>query len=182
MKRLETERLILEKWNKKDAKDLFAYASTPNVGPAAGWKPHETLAESKARIKKLFIPGGIWKITMKGEGKAIGSIGFEPDPHRPEVRAKQLGYSLSEDYWGLGLMTEAGIEVVRYAFEEEDLRVLSIETAPDNKRSLRVIEKLGFCYEGRLREAYRTFDGKIRDTLVFSITQKDWSERNGKER
>lgn len=176
MKRIETERLILDKWSKKDAKDLFEYARTPNVGPAAGWKPHESVAESKARIKKLFIPNRTWKITMKGEDKAIGSIGFEPDPRRPEIRAKELGYSLSEDYWGLGIMTEAAREVVRYAFEEEELQVLSIETAPDNKRSLRVIEKLGFKYEGRLRDAYRTFDGKIRDTMVFSITKDDWMD------
>ena len=54
MKRLETERLILDKWTKKDARDLFAYASTPNVGPLAGWKPHETIGESKMRIKKIF--------------------------------------------------------------------------------------------------------------------------------
>lgn len=174
MKRIETERLILDKWSKKDAKDLFEYAKTPNVGPAAGWKPHESVSESKARIKKLFIPNRTWKITMKGEDKAIGSIGFEADPHRPEIRAKQLGYSLSEDYWGLGIMTEAARAVVRYAFEEEELYVLSIETAPDNKRSQRVIEKLGFKFEGRLRDAYRTFDGEIRDTLVFSITKEDW--------
>ncbi|MBQ9180402.1 MAG: GNAT family N-acetyltransferase [Firmicutes bacterium] len=176
MKRIETERLILDKWSKKDAKDLFEFAMTPNVCPSAGWKHHESVDESKTLIKNLFIPNRTWKITMKGEDQAIGSIGFEPDPRRPEIRAKELGYSLSEDYWGLGIMTEAAREVVRYAFEEEELQVLSIEAAPDNKRSLRVIEKLGFKFEGRLRDAYRTFDGKIRDTMVFSITKDDWMD------
>ena len=173
-KRLETERLVLEGWTKKDARDLFAYARTPNVGPLAGWKPHVNLADSKQRIKKLFIPNGTWKITMKGEGKAIGSIGFEPDPYRPEIDAKQLGYSLSEDYWGMGIMTEAAAEVLRYAFEEMELPIVSIETAPDNQRSRRVIDKLGFKYEGTMRDAYLTIEGKVRDTLLFSIKRDEW--------
>ena len=215
MKRLETERLILDKWTKKDARDLFAYASTPNVGPLAGWKPHETIGESKMRIKKIFIPNGIWKITLKdgmllsdlggapgadhynsdrsrdagegsgrdaGEGSgtkfktgvAIGSIGFEPDNRRPEIKARELGYSLAEDYWGLGLMTEAGRAVIDYGFSAMDLQVISIETAPDNERSQRVIEKLGFKFEGCLRDSYLTIDDKVRDTFVYSILRSEW--------
>ena len=215
MKRLETERLILDKWTKKDARDLYAYASTPNVGPLAGWKPHETIGESKMRIKKIFIPNGIWKITLKdgmllsdlggapgadhynsdrsrdagegsgrdsGEGSgtkfktgvAIGSIGFEPDNRRPEIKARELGYSLAEDYWGLGLMTEAGRAVIDYGFSAMDLQVISIETAPDNERSQRVIEKLGFKFEGCLRDSYLTIDDKVRDTFVYSILRSEW--------
>ena len=173
MKRLETERLILDKWTKKDARALFAYASTPNVGPLAGWKPHETIGESKMRIKKIFIPNGIWKITLK-DGVAIGSIGFEPDSRRPEIKARELGYSLAEDYWGQGLMTEAGRAVIDYGFSEMDLQVISIETAPDNERSQRVIEKLGFKYEGCLRDSYLTIDNKVRDTFVYSILRSEW--------
>ena len=71
---IETERLILDKWMKKDARDLFAYASTPNVGPLAGWKPHETTGESKMRIKKIIIPNGIWKITLK-DGVLLSDFG-----------------------------------------------------------------------------------------------------------
>ena len=75
MKIIETQRLILDKWNvRRDAKALFEYAQNPNVGPNAGWAPHESIKESKLRIKKLFIPGNIRRITIKGEGVAISSI------------------------------------------------------------------------------------------------------------
>ena len=47
MKRMETERLILRPWELSDAEDLYAYASTPKVGPMAGWKPHESVEESR---------------------------------------------------------------------------------------------------------------------------------------
>lgn len=175
---LETERLILDKWSRKDAHDLFAYASTPNVGPLAGWEPHKSISESRQRIKRIFIPNNTWKITMKGEGTAIGSIGFEPDPKRPEILTKELGYSLAEPYWGMGIMTEAGQAVIKYGFEVMDLRIISIETAPDNLRSQRVIEKLGFKFEGNLRESYQTFDGIVRDTYVYSILRREWEMNN----
>jgi putative acetyltransferase len=175
MKVLETERLILGKWHpRKDAKDLFEYAKGPNVGPNAGWAPHESVADSKMRIKKVFLRSGIWKITLKGEGKAIGSIGFENDNRRIDMKSKELGYSLSEEYWGRGIMTEAGEAVLRYAFEELKLDVVSIVTTPDNKRSQRVIEKLGFTYEGTLREGQMTYNGKIKDTMCFSMLRREW--------
>jgi putative acetyltransferase len=180
MEKLETERLILDKWRKKDARELFAYASSPNVGPLAGWKPHKSVKDSKMRIKKLFIPNGTWKITLREgmdcrPGVAIGSIGFEPDPKRPEIKARELGYSLAEEYWGMGLMTEAGRAVIDYGFTVMELDVISIETAPDNTRSQRVIEKLGFKYEGTLRDSYLTIDDEVRDTCVYSILRSEWN-------
>ena len=47
---LETERLQLRGWKRSDAPQLYAYASNPNVGPKAGWKPHESFAESRKII------------------------------------------------------------------------------------------------------------------------------------
>ena len=105
MDTLETARLKLERWNvRRDAADLFAYAKNPNVGPNAGWAPHKTIRESRKRIRSIFIPNDTWKIVDKQTGRAIGSIGFSPDARRPRVRAAELGYSMSEEYWGLGLM------------------------------------------------------------------------------
>lgn len=179
MKTIETERLILSKWSvRRDAKDLFEYAKNPNVGPNAGWAPHENVAESKMRIKKVFLKSMIWKISLKGEGKAIGSIGFEPDKRRIDIKSRELGYSLSEDYWGRGIMTEAGQAVLKYAFEDLGLSVVSIVTTPDNRRSLRVIEKLGFTYEGTLREGQLTCDGKAKDTMCFSMLRREWEQMN----
>ena len=47
MKTIETERLILRPWRLEDLKDLYQYAKNPEVGPNAGWKPHENLEESR---------------------------------------------------------------------------------------------------------------------------------------
>ena len=47
MRKLETERLVLDKWrtSDEDVRGLYKYASNPDVGPNAGWKPHENLEE-----------------------------------------------------------------------------------------------------------------------------------------
>ena len=43
---IETDRLILRMWTRADAAQLYDYAKDPDVGPNAGWKPHESVAES----------------------------------------------------------------------------------------------------------------------------------------
>lgn len=48
---LETERLILRPWEESDAEDLYRYASDPDVGPIAGWPPHQSIDESRYVIK-----------------------------------------------------------------------------------------------------------------------------------
>lgn len=171
---LETDRLLLRGWERKDAHALYEYAKNPNVGPAAGWKPHESVRESRTIIDQLFRTNTTWAIVHKATGRIIGSIGLEPDKLRTNIRSRELGYSLSEDYWGEGIMTEAAHRIIRYAFEEMSLVILMIRTSTTNRRSQRVIEKCGFKYEGTLRQAYKIYDGTLRDTMVFSMTREEY--------
>ena len=157
MRTIQTERLILDKWttSKEDIKGLYAYARNPDVGPRAGWKPHESLDESEEIIQTLFIPHDVWAIREKETGKVIGSIGLEPDRRREDVNSREMGYSLAKESWGKGYMTEAAKAVIDYAFRDLDLVVLSICTSPTNKRSQRVIEKCGFKFENTTAETFR---------------------------
>lgn len=174
MKKIETERLMLEGWSKKDAPALYAYAKNPNVGPHAGWKPHSNIAESKHVIKNIFLPSLVWKIIWKETGEIIGSVGLENDKRRPNIKSLELGYSLAEAYWGRGIMTEAAKAVIKYAFEVEGVDVLSIQTSKDNMRSRSTIKKLGFKYEGLARRSYRIYNGDIRDCLVYSMLKEEY--------
>lgn len=178
MRRIETERLILDKWttSEEDIKGLYEYAKNPDVGPNAGWKPHDSEAESREIIEELFIPHDVWAIREKASGKVIGSIGLEPDKRRENVNSREMGYSLAKESWGKGYMTEAARAVIDYAFEEFDLVVLAICTGPENKRSQRVIEKCGFKFEGIQRKGYHIYDGTDRDNLVYSMLREEWEE------
>jgi len=175
MKTMETERLILQDWSEGDADDLYEYAKNPNVGPHGGWKPHESREESLEIIKTLFLGKyDCWAIVYKENGKVIGTIGFEPDGKRPDIACKELGYAMSEEYWGRGLMTEAAKAVIRYGFEDLKLDMISVYRNPANARSGRVIEKCGFTYEGTLRMANKIYDGTVRDVACYSMTKEEF--------
>jgi len=176
MREIETERLILKPWKEEDAKDLFAFAKDPDVGPHAGWKPHESVEESLNIIKTLFLPNNVWAITIKGNGKIIGSVGLEPDKKRPGVNSSELGYSLSKEYWGKGVMTEAAKAVMDFAFKVFKSEVIAACTGPLNKRSQGVLLKCGFSYEGTMRKVYKTYDGTIRDNKCYSILREEWEQ------
>ena len=62
LKTLETERLILRPWTMDDVDALFAYAQNPKIGPAAGWKPHESREESEAIVKRWTTSTEVWAI------------------------------------------------------------------------------------------------------------------------
>ena len=179
---IETERLLLTPWtnSEEDVKGLYAWASNPNVGPNAGWKPHESLEESRKIIEEMFIPGGeAYAIRDKATRKIIGNISVYEDTARENVASMELGYALAEECWGKGYMTEAGKALMAYAFEKYNLAIMAIRTSEVNRRSQRVIEKCGFKYEGTLRKAYHIYTGVDRDSRFYSITREEW-ENNEK--
>lgn len=174
---IETNRLLLRPWQISDAEDLYAYARDPEVGPAAGWKPHQSLEESQ-RICEMFIrEGDVWALVEKQSGRVIGSVGLHKDGKRgvPEGTAKMLGYVLSHAYWGKGYMTEAAQAAIRYGFDALGVKLISICHFPFNARSRRVIEKCGFTYEGTLRASfYRAYDDTLLDECVYSMTRAEY--------
>jgi putative acetyltransferase len=177
MREIETERLILRRWSVDDIDDLFEYARNPNVGPHAGWKPHESKTESLEIMQTLFLnKDSCWAIVWKESGKVIGSIAFENDSKRPNLNCRELGYAMSEDYWGKGIMTEAAEAVIRCGFDELGLDMVSIYRNPQNERSGRVIDKCGFTCEGTLRQANKIYDGSVRDVSCYSMTRAEYEK------
>ncbi|MDD3401098.1 MAG: GNAT family N-acetyltransferase [Eubacteriales bacterium] len=174
MKTLQTERIILREWIIEDAKDLFEYASSPNVGPAAGWMPHKSIEETREYLALTMADGDTWALVYKPENKVIGSVGLHKDGLRgSSVRSKSIGYVMNESYWGKGIMTEAVREVMRFAFDELDMQILTLEHFSGNQRSRRVILKCGFIFEG-IHKNHHRFDDKMIDLWTYSITKDEW--------
>ena len=171
---IETKRLIMRPWEEGDEEALFKYAKNPNVGPKAGWKPHENVEESLMVINEIFIPNNVWTIIYKEKGEIVGSIGYEDDLRRHNSSSKEMGYSLSEESWGDGIMTEAAKAVIEYGFIDLGLEIISILTSPSNQRSQGVIRKCGFTYEGTLRKCYLIYDGSYRDSQIYSLLKEEW--------
>ncbi len=177
MKNIETARLILRPFQETDLDDFYEYAKTPHVGPNAGWPPHKS-KEDSLTILTMFMEGDeVWAIVLKENNKLIGSLGFHKDPLRSAEDVKMLGYVLSEDYWGRGLMVEASNAAINFAFQEFDLQLLTVHHYSFNQQSKRVIEKCGFVYEGTLRHAAKIFDGSVYDLVCYSMTAEEWKNR-----
>jgi len=147
--RIETERLLLRPWKESDLDDLYEYASVPGVGEMAGWCHHKSIEESE-QILKMFIDGKkTLALELKCDGKVIGSVGIEdiePEFDLQHKAGREIGYVLSRDYWGRGLMPEAVKAVIDYCFTELDMDYLTCGHFIQNHQSRRVIEKCGFEY------------------------------------
>lgn len=182
---IETERLRLRPWRMTDLEDFYHYAQNPEVGPWAGWKPHENIEESREILTRWVEGDGDdtnIALEYKPTGKAIGSIGIEVGGSRPNIPGcKSLGYVLGRDYWGQGLMSEAVHAALDYAFREMKLRLLTVNHYTINDRSRRVIEKAGFFYEGTLRNATAIYNGEERDLCCYSMRAWEYWRIRAKE-
>lgn len=175
MVKIETERLILRSIVDKDAADIFEYAREINVGPNAGWEPHENIEETKEIMKQIFIDQpNVFGMVLKANNKMIGSIGLIEDPKRANPHAKMLGYAMSEHYWGQGLMTEASEAIIDFGFKDSQTHIITCSCYTFNKRSRRVIEKCGFKYEGCLRQCELRYDAKVMDMDIFSLLREEY--------
>ncbi|MDD4290802.1 MAG: GNAT family protein [Clostridia bacterium] len=177
----ETQRLVLRRFKTEDLKDFYEYARVPDIGLNAGFHPHESIEESKVILDIFIESEGELALELKENGKCIGSVGFRPDKLRRFDGAYNIGYSLSKDYWGWGLMTEAVTAVLKYLFEDLEAFSVSVGHFDGNERSKRVIEKCGFVYEGKLRSSYITADGVVKDENVYSILRDEYQRINNAE-
>ncbi len=175
-KGIETERLLMREFCQADLEDLYEYAKNPDVGPNAGWKPHETLEDTQ-KILDGFMSGEgeiIFALVLKENGKVIGSLGLNGNTKRACKECLEIGYALSKDYWGKGLMTEAVKAAMKFGFETLELEMMTVGHSVFNDRSRRVIEKCDFNKEGTIRKAYELFDGTIVDETFYSMTKEEY--------
>ena len=146
---LTTDRLTLRPWRESDLNDFYEYASVDGVGQMAGWNPHRNLEESE-RILDSFIKHKK-TFALEYQGKVVGSLGIEEydEKNYPELNDRQgreIGYVLSKDYWGRGLMPEAVKAVIAYLFDAAGLDFIIVGHFDWNSQSRRVVEKCGFRY------------------------------------
>ena len=174
MKTLETERLILRAWKLEDAADVFAYASGSRVGPMAGWKPHETLAETKELLRNFIEQDDTWAVEYKESRKVIGSVGLHSREREGIAFDRELGYVLSEDYWGRGIIPEAVSAVICFAFEELGVNTLLASHFSFNRQSERVIRKSGFRYLKHAAKSWRRWDGAELDEELYLLERADY--------
>lgn len=177
---LTTPRLTLRPWKFSDLEDFYAYASVDGVGQMAGWKPLESREES-ARVLHGFIEERR-TFALEHEGLVIGSLGIERYdetlfPELAPLRCREIGYALSKQYWGEGLMPEAVGAAMRWLFEDVGLDAILCGHFLSNRQSARVQEKCGFHHYAF--GTYRTHMGTVEDEEVNLLRREEWLRERG---
>ena len=149
--RIETKRLILRPFEPADLTDFNAYARVPGVGEQAGWHHHKSMEESAEILNSFLEDKSVFALYHKADKKVMGSLGLHAgwtsrnETYR-HLKAKEIGYVVAKDYWGLGLATEAVLAVVEYGFAKLGIEAFGIAHFSENAASKRVAEKCGFVY------------------------------------
>lgn len=170
MTTIKTKKFTLRPLKKSDAKDVVAAVNNWNVIKYISNLPfpyelkdaQTWLASVVANTKK--VPRENFVLGIEKDGHIVGVLGLHgiKKEHKAE-----LGYWLSENCWGQGIMSEAVKIFMTFVFKEFKLKRICANAYPNNKASMRVMEKVGMKFEGVERKGALK-NGKYVDLHVFA--------------
>ena len=170
-----TERLLLRRWKLSDADALYKYACDPEVGPHAGWPPHENVEESKMIIRELFTNDYTWAVILKETNEPIGCMGYYPfGKSNIEIGENdaEVGYWIGKPHWNNGYCTEALQAMIHYCYEKKHFQTLWADFFVDNPASGRVMEKCGFTDTGKENYCSNLYHGEDRPVHIMILEKK----------
>lgn len=174
---LETERLVLRPLEAKDLDDLFEYTQDEETARYVTWNANQTINQAEQFLTYVLSnyeqgKQAPWAIEWKETGKMIGTIDFI---HLllDENKQAELGYALSRQFWGKGIVTEAVECVMTFGFEELKLERIQARCMEGNIGSARVMEKVGMTYEGTLRRLI-FIKGTFHDVKMYSLLRDEY--------
>jgi len=177
MMKLETERLILRDFVKDDWQEVLAYQSDPLYLRYNDWT--ERTPEAVQEFIGMFLNHQKQEprikfqlaVVLKSNNQLIGNCGVRKNGN--DAREADIGYELDPKHWNNGYTTEATHAIMDFGFSNFDLHRVWSWCVADNLGSAHVLEKLGMCLEGRLREN-EFYKGRWWDTLMYAILADEW--------
>jgi RimJ/RimL family protein N-acetyltransferase len=165
-----TERLRLRQWRDDDVEPLARLYADPGYLEHMSAYDRDETAEQIAFFRRRWdeLGFGLWVAEDRRTGVFLGWIGVTRHDDWPlDDGPVEVGWTLAREARGRGLATEGGRAAVNAAFAHLPLaRVLSI-TAPGNRRSRRVMERLGLTFRGETR--WRGVD-----VVWYAVDRADW--------
>lgn len=174
---LETDRLVIRPLTLDDVPAVFEACRDPRLTEHTLFETHRTPDDTVGFVRDFALPryadgipeplGIAWK---HAPDWVIGCTGGRPTP--TSDGAYEIGYWIAVPEWGKGVATEAVGGLIRFLFADTSTHRLQACTYPANAASERVLTKLGFRYEGTLRQVvFRR--GRHHDTKLFSLLRSD---------
>ena len=183
--KLETKRLILREWNKKDVNDLIdglndlqvskwlAFVPFPYTKKDAEKWINHCKNNSKKGIKRNSYD---FAIELKSEKKVIGGVSL--DKINKFHGTATGGIWINAKYQGYGYGAEAFLEKIKFAFDKLKLRKLENGFFKGNNSSFKMQKKLGYKIEGVRRKAFRCMaDGKLKDECITGLLKEEWKKK-----
>lgn len=168
---LVTERLVLRPVETTDVNEIFFLRSDEKIMIYLDRDPVESVFEASFFIQKIKDmekknEAITWAISLKGEGRLIGTICFwniVKEHHRAEI-----GYALHPDYQGKGIMNEAMEKSLDFGFSDIGFHSVEANVNPNNASSIKLLERNKFVREAYFRENYY-YGGIFLDTVIYSL-------------
>lgn len=173
--------LRLEPINKTFSKALIQAINNnrEHLSPFMPWVPNmQTEIDSENYIASCEMLSALGKevsfVILLNE-ELVGRIGIHHLDHAN--RKASIGYWLTKNAVGKGIILKSCKKLISYGFEELQLQRIEITAAVENSRSQAIPEKLRFKKEGILRSA-ELINNKFHDLVMFSILKDEWNERS----
>ena len=173
---LETGRLLLRPFTLADADHVKRLAGEFAIADTTQNIPHpyeDGMAEQWiARHRDEFNSGkGVtFAIAGQSDDQLLGAMSLMSIENEHQA---ELGYWIGKPFWNRGFCTEAGTEILRYAFLGLKLIRVHVNHLSRNPASGRVIRKLGFSHEGCRKQHVRKW-GKFEDQELYGLLKQDW--------
>ena len=145
--KLSNERILLRPWTQGDLDDLFEYAKMDDCSSRAGWMKVKDLNTANFFLKHFIEDHDTFAIEY--QNKVIGNLSIHryPEVVYPKLHrylGVEIGFVLSKDYWGQGIMKEAIELVIEYLFKEVKIDFILASHFANNIQSAKVLRKVGF--------------------------------------
>jgi len=163
---LETERLALRRLTPEDAAFMRRLVNEPSWLEFIGDRGVRTEEDAREYLRNGAIASyekhgfGLWAVTLRDSEAPIGICGLVRRDFLDDV---DLGFAFLPEFQGSGYGREAGAAVVEYARRQLGLRRLVAITVPANRRSIALLEKLGFALEKKMEHPGQS------EVLLFSL-------------
>jgi aminoglycoside 6'-N-acetyltransferase len=178
---METQRLVLRAFEDRDIQPFAGYRSDPEVARYQGWEAPYSLAQAAQFVEemKARTPGepGQWyqvAVQQKAGGDLIGDCAFQrlaEDPRQAEV-----GFTLARSFQGQGYASEVMTALLDYLFGELRLHRVRANCDPQNRASIRLLERVGMRHEGCFK-ASLWYKGGWADEDWYAILEEEWRLR-----
>ena len=158
--------LRLRDWTEEDVPALVAGCNDPEIAHWIPPIPHPYTEHDALEFLRGEVAPADYRLAITLDGAVVGGIGMGVNSYNYRGH---IGYWVAAPARGRGVCTRALRLLSSWAFEGLELQRLELITDPENIASQRVAEKVGFRREGVMRAHLRHPDGRVRDSVLFSL-------------